>query len=84
MAGLLLLYLFAVTVQQDQTVVRAGCGDDQPVVARLAAGTEDVTKPVTTGDNAVALATFRRKIRLCGEWPLPAVPNGGAQTHESP
>jgi len=39
MLGPLLLYLFAVTVKQDQTVLRAGCGDDEPVVARLAAGT---------------------------------------------
>ncbi len=39
MMGPLLLYLFAVTVKQDQTVLRAGCGDDEPVVARLAAGT---------------------------------------------
>lgn len=39
MVGPLLLYLFAVTVKQDPTVVRSGCGDDEPVVAHLAAGT---------------------------------------------
>ena len=39
MVGPLLLYLFAVTVKQDQAALRAGCGDDQPVLARLAAGT---------------------------------------------
>ena len=39
MVGPLLLYLFAVTVKQDHTAVRAGCGDDEPVVAHLAAGT---------------------------------------------
>jgi len=39
MVGPLLLYFFAVTVQQDGTAVRAGCGSDEAVVARLAAGT---------------------------------------------
>jgi len=39
MPGPLLLYLLAVTVKHDQTVLRAGCGDDEPVVAHLAAGT---------------------------------------------
>ncbi|MGA3026680.1 MAG: hypothetical protein ABSF98_18105 [Bryobacteraceae bacterium] len=39
MVGPLLLYLLAVTVKQDQTAVRAGCGDDEPLVAHLSAGT---------------------------------------------
>jgi hypothetical protein len=39
MVAPLLLYFFAVTVKQDQAPLRAGCGDDEPVVAHLAAGT---------------------------------------------
>ena len=39
MVAPLLLYLFAVTVKQDQTALRAGCDEDEPVVAHLAAGT---------------------------------------------
>jgi hypothetical protein len=39
MVAPLLLYLFAVTVKQDQAALRAGCGDSEPVVGRLAAGT---------------------------------------------
>jgi tetratricopeptide (TPR) repeat protein len=39
MVAPLLLWLFAVTVRRDHTPLRSGCGDDERVVAHLAAGT---------------------------------------------
>ena len=39
MVAPLLLWLFAVTVKQDQAALRAGCGEGERVVAYLAAGT---------------------------------------------
>jgi len=39
MIGPLLLYLFAVTVKQDQTALRDGCDAEDLIAARLAAGT---------------------------------------------
>ncbi len=36
----LVLLLLAVTAKQDQTILRESCGEDEPVLARLAAGAE--------------------------------------------